>query len=429
MGDRILFVSPGWPKGRLWGEMSFRFPSLSLAVVAAATPEGFETDLCDEGFGPVDLDDPADVVAITGMTAQAVRAYEIADAFRSRGKTVVMGGFHASNMPAEALEHVDAVVVGEAEAVWPKLLADWRQGRLEKVYRADGLIDTADIPVARRTIFDGKGYLLTNTVQTTRGCPYDCEFCSVTAYFGRKYRKRPVDAVLAELEGMRKRGSYAFFVDDNIVVDRSYSLRLFRGMKGLGMKWLSHASLDLAEDPELLAAAGEAGCIGLFVGFETLDEAALAAMGKKTNHVATYVESARKLRDHGIGILGSFVLGWDGDGPEVFERTFRFCEEARLEAAIFPILTPYPGTKVRERLVAEGRILTNDWRDYDMEHVTFRPKGMTVEQLQRGYDELTRRFYSFGSMWRRLGLHRSLPAFGPMNFGFRSALKRKVADA
>ena len=429
MGDRILFVSPGWPKGRLWGEMSFRFPSLSLAVVAAATPEGFETDLCDEGFGPVNLDDPADVVAITGMTAQAVRAYEVADAFRARGKTVVMGGFHASNMPAEALGHVNAVVVGEAEAVWPKLLADWRQGRLEKIYRADGLIDTADIPVARRTIFDGKGYLLTNTVQTTRGCPYDCEFCSVTAYFGRKYRKRPVDAVLAELEGMRKRGSYAFFVDDNIVVDRSYSLKLFRGMKGLGMKWLSHASLDLAEDPELLAAAGEAGCIGLFVGFETLDEAALAAMGKKTNHVATYVESAKKLRAHGIGILGSFVLGWDGDGPDVFERTFRFCEEARLEAAIFPILTPYPGTKVRERLVAEGRILTNDWRDYDMEHVTFRPKGMTVEQLQRGYDELTRRFYSFGSMWRRLGFHRSLPAFGPMNFGFRSALKRKVADA
>jgi len=429
VGDRILFVSPGWPKGRLWGEMSFRFPSLSLAVVAAATPEGFETDLCDEGFGPVNLDDPADVVAITGMTAQAVRAYEVADAFRARGKTVVMGGFHASNMPAEALGHVNAVVVGEAEAVWPKLLADWRQGRLEKIYRADGLIDTADIPVARRTIFDGKGYLLTNTVQTTRGCPYDCEFCSVTAYFGRKYRKRPVDAVLAELEGMRKRGSYAFFVDDNIVVDRSYSLKLFRGMKGLGMKWLSHASLDLAEDPELLAAAGEAGCIGLFVGFETLDEAALAAMGKKTNHVATYVESAKKLRAHGIGILGSFVLGWDGDGPDVFERTFRFCEEARLEAAIFPILTPYPGTKVRERLVAEGRILTNDWRDYDMEHVTFRPKGMTVEQLQRGYDELTRRFYSFGSMWRRLGFHRSLPAFGPMNFGFRSALKRKVADA
>ena len=426
---RILFVSPGWPRGRLWGEMSFRFPSLSLAVVAAATPQKWETALCDEGFGPVDLDDPADVVAITAMTAQATRAYEIADAFRSRGKKVVMGGFHASNLPEEALGHVDAVVVGEAEAVWPRLLADLEEGRLGRTYRAEGLIDTASIPVARRTIFDGKGYLLTNTIQTTRGCPYDCEFCSVTAYFGRKYRKRPVEAVLAELEGMKKRGSYAFFVDDNIVVDRTYSLSLFRGMEGLGMKWLSHASLDLADDAELLAAAGRAGCIGLFVGFETLDEEALRAMGKKTNRVADYVASAKRLRDHGIGILGSFVLGWDGDGPDVFERTLRFCEEARLEAAIFPILTPYPGTKVRERLLLEGRILSSEWRDYDMEHVNYRPKGMTVEELQSGYDALCRAFYSFPSMWQRLSLPRSLPAFGPMNFGFRSALRRKVADA
>lgn len=429
MSPRVLFVLPGWPRGRLWGELSFRFPSLSLAVVAAVTPERWETALCDEGFGPVDLDDPADVVALTGMTAQATRAYEIADAFRSRGKTVVMGGFHASNLPEEALGHVDAVVVGEAEEAWPRLLSDLESGRLQKVYRADQLLRPEAIPVARRSIFDGKGYLLTNTVQTTRGCPYDCEFCSVTAFFGRHYRKRPVEAVLAELAEMKKRGSYAFIVDDNIVVDRTYSLKLFRGMAGLGMKWLSHASLDLADDPELLSAMGKAGCIGLFVGFESLDEEALRAMGKKTNHVAAYLDAVKAFRDSGIGILGSFVLGLDGDGPDVFERTLRFCETARLEAAIFPILTPYPGTKVRARLEAEGRILSSDWRDYDMEHVNFRPKGMTVEELQRGYDGLTRSFYSFGSMWRRLRLHRSLPAFGPMNFGFRSALRRKVANA
>lgn len=426
---RVLFVSPGWPKGRLWGEMSFRFPSLSLAVVAASTPPHWQTDLCDEGFGPVDVSTEVDVVAITGMTAQAVRAYEIADAFRSRGKTVVMGGFHASNLPDEALGHVDAVVVGEAEAVWPQLLADFEEGRLSKVYRADALVDTATIPVARRSIFDGKGYLLTNTVQTTRGCPYDCEFCSVTAFFGRKYRKRPVEAVLAELGEMKKRGSYAFFVDDNIVVDRTYSLKLFRGMKGLGLRWLSHASLDLAEDPELLKAIGESGCIGLFVGFESLDEDALRAMGKKTNRVAGYVDAAKAFRDNGIGILGSFVLGLDGDGPDVFEKVFRFCESARIQAGIFPILTPYPGTRVRERLLAEDRILSSDWRNYDMEHVNFRPKGMTAEELQAGYDWLMEHFYSFGSMWRRLSFHRSLPAFGPMNFGFRAALRRKVADA
>lgn len=426
---RVLFVSPGWPKGRLWGEMSFRFPSLSLAVVAASTPPHWETDLWDEGFGPVDPSAAVDVVAITGMTAQAVRAYEIADAFRSRGKTVVMGGFHASNLPGEALEHVDAVVVGEGEVVWPKLLSDFEDGQLQKIYRAPGPVDTAAIPVAKRSIFDGKGYLLTNTVQTTRGCPYDCEFCSVTAYFGRKYRKRPVEAVLGELALMRQRGSYAFFVDDNIVVDRTYSLRLFRGMKGLGLKWLSHASLDLAEDPELLKAMGESGCIGLFVGFESLDEEALRAMGKKTNKVATYVASAKAFRDNGIGILGSFVLGLDGDGPDVFERILRFCEEARIEAGIFPILTPYPGTKIRERLLGEGRILSSSWRDYDMEHVNFRPKGMTVDELQEGYDWLMREYYSFGSMWKRLSWHRSLAAFGPMNLGFRRALGRKVADA
>ncbi len=409
--------------------MSFRFPSLSLAVVAASTPPHWQTDLCDEGFGPVDLSAEADVVAITGMTAQAVRAYEIADAFRSRGKTVVMGGFHASNMPEEALGHVDAVVVGEAEAAWPRLLADLEAGRLQKVYRETRFVETAAIPVARRSIFDGKGYLLTNTIQTTRGCPYDCEFCSVTAFFGRQYRKRPVEAVLAELGEMKKRGSYAFFVDDNIVVDRAYSLNLFRGMKGMGLKWLSHASLDLAEDPELLRAMGESGCIGLFVGFESLDEDRLRAMGKKTNKVAAYVDAARSFRDHGIGILGSFVLGLDGDGPDVFEKVLRFTEVAGIEAGIFPILTPYPGTKVRERLLAEGRILSSDWRNYDMEHVNFRPKGMTAEELQAGYDWLMGHFYSFGSMWKRLSLHRSLLAFGPMNLGFRSALRHKVADA
>ena len=310
-----------------------------------------------------------------------------------------------------------------------QLLADFEEGRLSKVYRADALVDTATIPVARRSIFDGKGYLLTNTVQTTRGCPYDCEFCSVTAFFGRKYRKRPVEAVLAELALMRKRGSYAFFVDDNIVVDRTYSLKLFRGMKGLGLRWLSHASLDLAEDPELLKAIGESGCIGLFVGFESLDEDALRAMGKKTNRVAGYVDAAKAFRDNGIGILGSFVLGLDGDGPGVFEKVLRFCESARIQAGIFPILTPYPGTRVRERLLAEDRILSSDWRNYDMEHVNFRPKGMTAEELQAGYDWLMEHFYSFGSMWRRLSFHRSLPAFGPMNFGFRRALRRKMADA
>ncbi|SKA21288.1 Radical SAM superfamily enzyme YgiQ, UPF0313 family [Trichlorobacter thiogenes] len=427
---KILFLSPGWPKGRLWGELGFKFPTLSLASLAAVTPQGWDVSFHDDAIRATDFDNDADLIALTAMTAQATRAYQLADAFRSRGKTVVMGGFHASNLPDEALQHVDSVVVGEGELAWPQLLADFQAGRLQQLYRADGLIDTALIPPARREIFKGSGHLFTNTIQTTRGCPFDCEFCSVTAFYGRKYRKRPVEQVLVELQELRKANSFVFFVDDNIVADRRYSLPLFDGMKGMGLKWLSHAPIDFAEDQELLKAAGESGCVGMFVGFESLNQDSLAAMGKVTNKAASYKAYAQQFRDNGIGILGSFVMGCDGDTPAVFEQTLRFCEDARLEAAIFPILTPYPGTKVRQRLEAEGRIISNNWQDYDMEHVTFQPRGMTVQELQDGYDQACRSFYSWGSIYRRLfKLHRSVQVFGPMNIGFRSAIRRKCTDA
>lgn len=427
---KILFISPGWPKGRLWGELRFKFPSLSLAAIAAVTPPEWEIDFCDDSFEKIDYSSDADIVALTAMTAQIVRAYEIADQFRSRGKTVVIGGFHASNIPDEAIQHSDAVVVGEGELVWPRLLVDWLSGNLQSFYKSSSLLEMALIPAACRKMFNGKGYLLTNTIQTTRGCPYDCEFCSVTAFYGRKYRKRPVDQVLIELEELRKVNSFVFFVDDNIVADRTYSLSLFDGMKGMGFKWLSHAPIDFARDKELMKGAGDSGCLGMFIGFESLNQDALSAMGKQTNRAYSYLEDARAFRDHGIGILGSFVLGYDGDTPDVFEQILRFCEEARLESAIFPILTPYPGTTVRKRLEAEERIISSDWRDYDMEHVTFRPSMMTPEQLQDGYNNICREFYSFPSMYRRIfKLHRSLQVFAPMNFGFRSAIRKKESRA
>jgi len=426
---KVLFVSPGWPKGRLWGELGFKFPSLSLAALAAVTPDEWSVDLCDENIEPLALSTDADLVAITAMTPQAPRAYRIAAEFKAAGKTVVMGGFHASNLPDEALQHLDSVVVGEGELVWPQLLADFQQRRLKRLYRSSDLIEMTSIPVARREIFSAKKYLFTNTLQTTRGCPFDCEFCSVTAFYGRKYRKRPIDEVLAELVELRRKNSFLFFVDDNLVADRKYALELFAGMKGIGFKWLSHAPIDFADDREFIRAAGEAGCVALFVGFESLNQEALKAMGKVTNTAKSYLEDAKVFRDNGIGILGSFVMGNDGDTPDVFERTLRFCEEARLEAAIFPILTPYPGTEVRRRLEAEGRILSNDWEDYDMEHVTFQPKGMTIAELQSGYDWLNRSFYSFGSMYRRIWkLHRSVQVFAPMNIGFRAAIKRKKGN-
>ena len=423
---KVLFVSPGWPKGRLWGELGFKFPSLSLAALAAITPAEWDIALWDENIEPAFPAGDADLVAITAMTPQAPRAYQLAARFRAAGKTVVMGGFHASNLPDEALQHVDSVVVGEGELIWPGLLADYLAGNLQSTYRSGALIEMTTIPRARRELFTGKRYLFTNTLQTTRGCPFDCEFCSVTAFYGRKYRKRPVENVLAELAELRQKNSFAFFVDDNLVADRKYALELFAGMRGMGLKWLSHAPIDFAHDSEFIRAAGEAGCVALFVGFESLNQEALRAMGKVTNTATSYLEDAKVFRDNGIGILGSFVMGNDGDSPAIFEQTLRFCEEARLEAAIFPILTPYPGTEVRRRLETEGRIISNAWEDYDMEHVNFQPRGMTVAELQQGYDWLNRSFYSFGSMYKRIWkLHRSVQVFGPMNIGFRAAIRRK----
>ena len=422
---KLLLVSPGWPKGRLWGELGFKFPSLSLAAIAAATPPEWEVALGDENMRPLDLGSDVQLVGLTAMTPQAPRAYQIAAAFRSRGIPVVMGGFHASNLPDEALVHVDAVVVGEGDLVWPQLLADLKKGRLQKIYRASARIDMASIPIARREIFTDQGYLLTNTVQTTRGCPHECEFCSVTAFFGKSYRERPLDLVLAELEMLRRSGSFTFFVDDNLVANRRYALALFAGMRGMGLKWLSHAPIDFALDGELLKAAGAAGCVGMFVGFESLNQETLVALGKKTNQASGYLEQIRAIQGAGIGILGSFVLGCDGDTPAIFEPILRFCEKARLEAAIFPILTPYPGTRVRARLEQENRITSNDWRDYDMGHVNFVPDGMSAAELQAGHDWLNNSFYSFSSMYRRIfRLHRSLQVFLPMNFGFRSAIRR-----
>ena len=282
---KALFVLPGWPRGRLWGELGFKFPALALAALAAATPPEWEVALCDENIEPVDFGTDADLVAITAMTPQAPRAYELAAGFRARGKSVVMGGFHVSNLPDEALAHADTIVVGEGDLVWPRLLADFAEGNLKRRYQSSALLDMSEIPAPRRELFRGKRYLLTNTLQTTRGCPFDCEFCSVTSFYGRKYRERPVELVLAELETLRRENSFAFFVDDNLVADRAYALSLFRGMKGMGFKWLSHAPIDFAADPELLRAAGDAGCVGMFVGFESLNQDALAAMGKVTNQI------------------------------------------------------------------------------------------------------------------------------------------------
>ncbi len=423
---KVLFVVPGWPSSNLWGQIRFKFPPLSVVTLASATPDDMEVSILDENIEKIDLDTEADLVGITVMTPQAPRAYQIADEFRKRGKKVVLGGFHVSHLPEEALNHADAVVIGEADRIWKEVIKDFQGLRLKKIYKDDAPVSLSEIKVPRRDLIKGKGYLFTNTIQTTRGCPFRCEFCSVSSFFGRSYRTRPVPLVMEELAGLRQESVFLFLVDDNLVGNRPNAKALFQEMAFLKFKWASHAPLDLANDEELLRLASRSGCLAFFVGFESLTHENLSLMGKKTNIGVSPEEAVKRFHDQGIGILASFILGYDHDTPDTFKKILDFCDRTRVDGGLFPVLTPYPGTSLRERLRREGRILTNQWDLYDMEHVTFVPRGMSPEKLQEGFEWLNSSFLSWGSMLRRLfKIHRSLQIFGPMNVGFRNAWKRK----
>lgn len=423
---KVVFIVPGWPSSSLWGQIRFKFPPLSLLMLASSTPEDVEVSILDENLEIMNDEIDADLVGITVMTPQALRAYEIADQLRKRGKKVVLGGFHVSHLPEEALNHADAVVIGEGDRIWREVIKDFKESGLKRIYKDDEFVSLAESKEPRRDLVKGKGYLFTNTIQTTRGCPFQCEFCSVSSFFGRGYRTRPIPLVIKELERLRQGSVFLFLVDDNLVGNRSYAKALFQEMTPFQFKWASHAPLHFADDEELLKLASQSGCVALFVGFESLSPENLSMMAKESNLKTSPVEAVKKFHDHGIGVLASFILGYDYDTPDTFKKILDFCHRTKVDGGLFPILTPYPGTDLRERLKREGRILTDRWDLYDMEHVTFVPKRMSPEKLQEGFEWLNSSFFSWRSIIKRLfKVHRSLQIFGPMNFAFRKAWRKK----
>lgn len=402
---KIALIAPAW-HDPLWESEKEKsiFPPLNLITLAAMTPPQHEVTILDESLTDLDFNEKYDLVGISAMTALAPRAYEIADAFRERGAAVVLGGMHPSALPEEAIAHADAVVVGEAEGSWQRLLADLENGRLQSLYRQEERPSLEHMVIPRRDLLPRKRYLVPDTVQTTRGCPFACSFCTVSQFFGRSYRFRPVEEVILEVSDLE--GEVIAFIDDNIVGNPGYARRLFTELARLPrkIKWFSQGSLNIARDEELLRLAAASGCIGLFIGFESLSPANLQAVGKKVNLVEDYQQAIKKLHDHGIAIEGAFVFGLDGDDEDVFERTVRFAQENRLEAAQFGILTPFPGTPLREALEREGRITNNDWSEYTISKVVFEPKNMSARTLQEGFNWAWQEFYSLGSISRRLGL-------------------------
>jgi len=309
-------------------------PPLGLAMVAAVTPQEVEVSLTDENVTDINFQKEIDLVGITALTVTAPRAYEIADNFRARGVKVILGGTHPSALPDEASQHADAIVIGEAEGIWPNLVNDLKANRLQRVYRQSERPSLVNLPIPRRDLFAKGAYYVTNTISTTRGCPYSCSFCSVTSFFGHTYRCRPVEEVLKEIETLNQK-EFIVFVDDNIVGNPKFAEELFRALIPYKIKWVSQASVTVARNDELLRLAAASGCVDLFIGFETLSPANLAAVGKKVNIVDEYETVIKKIRSHGIAIHGFFILGLDEDDEEVFERTLHFAQKMRLESAQF----------------------------------------------------------------------------------------------
>lgn len=422
---KLTLIIPKWPVRSLWGQIFFRFPYLALTTLAGLTGDDWEITIIDENVDTLDFSSLPDLAAISIMTPLAPRGYEIADAFRSKGVTVVLGGIHPTMMPEEAKAHADAVVIGEAEQVWPLVLQDFKQGALKPLYKASDFLALAGLPIPRRELLKPKAYFFKNTIQTTRGCPFDCEFCSVTSFYGRTYRTRPVDDIIQEMGHME--GGFVFFVDDNIVGKTSYAKDLFRALIPLKVKWFSQASLTIIRDKELLDLAEQSGCKGLFIGFETLSQESLKEMGKSMNRAAEYRDAVKTLHDHGIGIQGSFIFGTDQDESSIFSDVLRFIEKAHIEAALFSVLTPFPGTRIRDTLQKENRILHNQWEKYDMNHVVIQPKKMTPQELQDGLNWAYKRLYGYRSILKRLfPFNKNSFFYGIQNIGFRQGWKKTL---
>ena len=399
-------------------------PPLGLAMVAALTPPEVEVSITDENVTTIDFRKETDLVGITAMTITAQRAYEIANAFRARGVKVIFGGSHPSALPEEAVQHADAVVVGEAEGIWSNVIEDFKANELKRIYRQDKRPRLVNLPVPRRDLFAKRAYYFNNTISATRGCPYACSFCSVTSFFGRTYRCRPVAEVLKEIATLNRR-KYIGFVDDNIVGNPKFAKELFRALIPYKVKWVAQASITIAKDDELLELAAASGCIMLLTGFETLTPANLAAVGKNTNVVGEYEMAIKKIHAHGIAIHGFFILGLDEDRGDVFERTLRFAQQMRLESAQFAWPVPYPGTDFSKALDKAGRITSKDWSKYKST-IVFRPKLMSQEALQEGREWVWREFYSLSSIWKRIGIvRRNLLVLWVTNLVYRADLRRK----
>lgn len=390
-------------------EENARVPNLALPILAALTPPDVKITFTDDLLTPIDLErdlKEVDLVGITVLTKTALRAYQIADAYRKRGVPVVLGGIHPSALPEEAKEHADSVVIGEAEKIWGPLIEDVRAKNLKPFYRQEVPIDPKEIPRPRRDILPARGYFPLDVVQVTRGCPFRCEFCSVRKFFGDTYRFRPIPEVVEEVGNLSHR--LIMFNDDNIIGNTSFSGELLQSLIPLRKKWIGQASLSGLKEVENISLLAKSGCIGLLIGFESLSKANLMQSHKYQNDPAEYREIIDHLHRFGITIWGSFIFGFDEDDPSIFEETVAFAIRAKLFSVVFAILTPYPETSFYQRVKKEGRLVQDRWWLLERPEESapyFIPKKMSGEVLRECWKKSWKAFYSYSSILKRFHIN------------------------
>jgi radical SAM superfamily enzyme YgiQ (UPF0313 family) len=399
---------------RIKGRFSIISAPLAFPMIAAVTPKHHFVTMLDENYQNIDYNVEYDIVGITTMTPGAPRAYEIADEFRKKNVTVVIGGTHATALPKEAKQHADSIVIGEGEETWPQLLTDFEKGKLKPFYYQTKPVDLNKIPPPRRDIINRS--FIAAGVQTSRGCPFKCKYCFYSnSLYGSAYRKRPIEKIVEEIKNIPQK--LIIFHDSSFTIDIDYTKNLFKALKGLNKKFICLGNVDvLSKDDELLNLAVKAGCIQWHVGFESLTPLVLDDVGKKTNKVENYLKAVEKIHDHGMNVHGFFMFGFDKESIPAFEETLQFLKNAKLDSADFSILVPYPGTKLYDELIKENRIETKDWSQYNFHNnIVFKPVNKSKEEIVKNMKKLVKTYHSYPFISQRFF---SLCKRGFLNFHF-----------
>jgi len=383
---KALLIFPREKGIKFSNDTLYPFPILGLTLLAGLFPKTYEVKIINEVVEEVDFDAEVDFVGITGLTCVIKRTYAIADRFRERGVKVVLGGIHPSLLPEEAKEHADSVFIGEAEGMFEEVLRDVEAGELKPYYKSREWPDLKQMPLPRRDLLNKRYRPFFKVIETTRGCPNRCEFCSVPIISGKRYRLRPLEEIDRELSLIiKKKGEYLMVADDNVTAKEDYAFGLFDLFKHYGVKWMGFTTIKIALNEKLLKKAQESGCISLFIGFESLLQENLNGASKRFVDAKELSKWIKAIQGRQIGIQGAFIFGFDEDDSSIFKRTVAFVQENNIELPTFSILTPFPGTPLQKRLEEEGRIFDRDWSHYDMSHAVFKPRKMTVQELQEGY--------------------------------------------